>query len=242
MGPPKKEGSAFDARGNEKNCTEAVFSAANPLDLAQPPMIAIIDYGAGNLASVARALEHLGHRCVITSEAAPIRGAERVILPEVGAAGATMENLRRLGLEEVLREQVIGAGKPFLGICIGIQILLERSEEDDARCLGIIAGTVRRFRPDSAKPPLKVPQIGWNQVHQLRSHPIFEGVPDQTHFYFVNSYYPAPEDPAVTIATAEYGVSFTAALARGRLVATQFHLEKSGAAGLRLLDNFCRLV
>ncbi|HLH75515.1 MAG TPA: imidazole glycerol phosphate synthase subunit HisH [Candidatus Binataceae bacterium] len=204
-------------------------------------MIAIIDYGAGNLASVARALEHLGHQCVVTAETGVISGAERVILPGVGAAGATMENLRRLGLEEVLREQVIAAGKPFLGICIGIQILLERSEEDDTRCLGLIAGTVRRFHSEQAN-PLKVPQIGWNQVHQVRPHPIFDGVPDQTHFYFVNSYYPVPTDPDVTIAIADYGVSFTAALARGRLVATQFHLEKSGAAGLRLLDNFCRLV
>jgi glutamine amidotransferase len=204
-------------------------------------MIAIIDYGAGNLASVARALEHLGHQWVVSAETGAIARADRVILPGVGAAGATMENLRRLGLEETLREEVIGADKPFLGICIGIQILLERSEEDDTRCLGVIGGRVRRFNFEPAN-ALKVPQIGWNRVHQTRPHPIFDGVPDQTHFYFVNSYYPVPDDPEVTIATAEYGVTFTAAVARGRLVATQFHLEKSGAAGLRLLDNFCRLI
>ncbi len=204
-------------------------------------MIAIVDYRAGNLTSVARALEHLGHGCEITDRADKIRSAARVILPGVGAAGATMENLRRLELDCLLRDDVIAAGKPFLGICIGIQILMDRSEEDDARCLGVVAGEVKRFPSAVDGRPLKVPQIGWNQVHQLRPHPIFAGVPDNSHFYFVNSYYPVPADSSVVIATAEHGVEFCAALARERLVATQFHLEKSGAAGLRVLDNFCRL-
>ena len=204
-------------------------------------MIAIVDYRAGNLTSVARALEHLNRRCEITDQADKIRAAERVILPGVGAAGATMENLRRLELDHVLRDDVIGAGKPFLGICIGIQILMDRSEEDDARCLGVVAGEVTRFPPAVDGRPLKVPQIGWNRVRQLRPHPVFAGVPDYSHFYFVNSYYPLPADPSVVIATAEHGVVFCAAIAQERLVATQFHLEKSGAAGLRVLDNFCRL-
>jgi glutamine amidotransferase len=204
-------------------------------------MIAIVDYRAGNLTSVARALEHLGHRCEITDRPEAIRAAQRVILPGVGAAGATMDHLRRLGLERVLREDVIGAGKPFLGICIGIQILMDHSEEDDARCLGVVAGKVVRFPTAVDGRLLKVPQIGWNRVHQVRPHPVFDGVPDGSHFYFVNSYYPVPAEPSVVIATAEHGVVFCAALARGRLVATQFHLEKSGAAGLRVLDNFCRL-
>jgi imidazole glycerol-phosphate synthase subunit HisH len=204
-------------------------------------MIAIVDYQAGNLTSVASALEHLGHRCEITDEPAAIRRAGRVILPGVGAAGATMENLRGLELERVLREDVIDAGKPFLGICIGIQILMDHSEEDDTRCLGVIAGEVVRFPAAVDGRPLKVPQIGWNRVHQLRAHPIFAGVPDGSHFYFVNSYYPVPADPAVVIATANHGVTFCAAIARDSLVATQFHLEKSGAAGLRILDNFCKL-
>jgi glutamine amidotransferase len=204
-------------------------------------MIAIVDYRAGNLTSVARALEHLGHQCEITDQAEKIRAADRVILPGVGAAGATMENLHRLGLDHVLRDDVIAAGKPFLGICIGIQILMERSEEDDARCLGVVAGAVRRFPAAVDGRPLKVPQIGWNQVRQTRAHPIFAGVADHSHFYFVNSYYPVPSDPAVTIATAQHGVTFCAAIARDNLVATQFHLEKSGAPGLRLLDNFCRI-
>ena len=203
-------------------------------------MIAIVDYRAGNLTSVARALEHLGHRCEITDRAERIRAADRVILPGVGAAGATMENLNVLGLVEVLRNDVARAGKPFLGICIGIQVLLERSEEDSAECLGIIRGEVRRYPAAVDGRPLKVPQIGWNRVHQTRSHPVFAGVPDLAHFYFVNSYYPMPASPEITIATSDYGVTFTAAIADDNVIATQFHLEKSGAAGLRLLDNFCR--
>lgn len=204
-------------------------------------MIAIVDYRAGNLTSVARALEHLGHRCEITDRAERIRSAGRVILPGVGAAGATMENLRALGLDDVLRDDVARAGKPFLGICIGIQVLLERSAEDRADCLGIIRGEVKRYPAAVDGHPLKVPQIGWNRVRQSRAHPVFAGVPDNTHFYFVNSYYPVPADPAVVIATSDYGVPFTAAIARDNVIATQFHLEKSGAAGLKLLDNFCRL-
>ncbi len=204
-------------------------------------MIAIVDYRAGNLTSVASALQHLGHRCVITDRADQICAADRVILPGVGAAGATMDNLRRLELDWVLRDRVIAAGKPFLGICIGIQILMDRSAEDDARCLGAVAGEVKRFPATVDGRPLKVPQIGWNKVHQVRPHPVFTGVPDHSHFYFVNSYYPVPADSSVVIATAEHGIVFCAALARGNLVATQFHLEKSGAAGLRVLDNFCRL-
>lgn len=204
-------------------------------------MIAIVDYKAGNLPSVARALEFLGHRSEITDQPQRIRAAERIILPGVGAAGATMENLRALGLDTVLREQVVEAGKPFLGICIGIQVLLDRSEEDSARCLGFIAGRVARYAGSVDGRPLKVPQIGWNRVRQTRSHRVFDGVPDNTHFYFVNSYYPIPDDPSVAIAESDHGVTFVAALARGNIVATQFHLEKSGAAGLKLLDNFCRL-
>jgi glutamine amidotransferase len=170
-----------------------------------------------------------------------VRAADRVILPGVGAAGATMENLHALELDEVLRNDVARTGKPFLGICIGIQVLLDRSEEDDARCLGIIAGRVVRFPAAVDGRPLKVPQIGWNRVRQVRPHPIFRGIPDNTHFYFVNSYYALPDDSALSIAASDHGVAFCAAIARDAVVATQFHLEKSGAAGLRLLDNFCRL-
>ena len=204
-------------------------------------MIAIVDYKAGNLASVARALEFLGHRSEITDRPERIRAADRIILPGVGAAGATMENLRALGLESVLRQQVLEAGKPFLGICIGIQVLFDRSEEHDAKCLGFVAGHVARYPNSVDGRRLKVPQIGWNRVRQTRPHRVFAGVPDDTHFYFVNSYYPIPDDPALAIAESDHGVTFVAAIARGNIVATQFHLEKSGAAGLKLLDNFCRL-
>jgi glutamine amidotransferase len=204
-------------------------------------MIAIVDYKAGNLTSVARALDQLGHRCEITDRPERIRAAERVIIPGVGAAGATMENLIALELTAVLRDHVARASKPFLGICIGIQVLLDRSAEDDQKCLGIIPGEVVRFPSSVDGRALKVPQIGWNRVHQTQPHPLFEGVPDHTHFYFVNSYHPVPANPAVTIATSDYGVTFTAAIARDNVVATQFHLEKSGPAGLRMLDNFCRL-
>jgi imidazole glycerol-phosphate synthase subunit HisH len=202
--------------------------------------VTIVDYKAGNLTSVARALEHLGYRWEITDDPERVRRAERVILPGVGAAGATMENLNRLGIAEVLRNDVAATGKPFLGICIGIQVLLDGSDEDNAQCLRIIPGRVVRYPSSVGERQLKVPQIGWNRVHQTRPHPLFAGVPDNTHFYFVNSFYPVPDDPAVTIATSDHGVSFTAALARANVVATQFHLEKSGAAGLRLLDNFCK--
>jgi imidazole glycerol-phosphate synthase subunit HisH len=203
-------------------------------------VVTIVDYKAGNLASVARALEYLGHRWEISDRPERLRRADRVILPGVGAAGATMENLNGLGIAEVLRDDVAKAGKPFLGICIGIQVLLDYSDENDTRCLGIIPGRVVRYPSSFEGRPLKVPQIGWNRVRQERQHPLFAGVRDNTHFYFVNSYYPIPDDPTVTIGLSEYSVRFGAALARGNVVATQFHLEKSGAAGLRLLDNFCR--
>jgi glutamine amidotransferase len=204
-------------------------------------MIAIVDYKAGNLTSVAGALAHLGHRCEITDRLDKVRAADRVILPGVGAAGATMENLHALGLDECLRNDVAKAGRPFLGICIGIQVLFDRSDEDGGvNCLGIVPGKVVKFPPSIDGRPLKVPQIGWNRVHQEKPHPIFVGVPDNTHFYFVNSYYPVA-DKSVVIGTSDYGVPFTAAIARDNVIATQFHLEKSGSAGLRMLDNFCRM-
>ncbi len=153
-----------------------------------------------------------------------------------------MENLHALGLAECLRNDVAKKGTPFLGICIGIQVLLEHSDEDGGvDCLGIVAGNVVKFPTSIDGRPLKVPQIGWNRVYQEKPHPMFGGVPDNTHFYFVNSYYPVAADPSVVIGTSDYGVPFTAAIARDNVIATQFHLEKSGIAGLRMLDNFCRM-
>ncbi len=203
-------------------------------------MIAIVDYRAGNLASVARALDFLGYRHTVTDRADVLAKAERIILPGVGAAGAAMENLRQLGLDRALRREIIESGKPFLGICIGIQILLEASEEDNATCLGIIQGKAVRFPTTINGRKLKVPQIGWNRVRLIREHPLFKGIGDGNYFYFVNSYYPKPHDPQLVLATAEYGVEFCAALAWQNVMATQFHVEKSGEAGLEVLNNFCR--
>ncbi len=201
-------------------------------------MIAIIDYRAGNLTSVRLAFESLKRDAVITDDPETIRAAERVIFPGVGAIGASMTNLRQLGLDTLIPE-VVASGKPFLGICIGMQILLGHSEEDGGvDSLGLVAGSVKRFRPSS--PYDKVPQMGWNSVAQTRPHPLFDGIADNSEFYFVHSYYPAPDAMDVRIGTTYYAdVTFTSAIAQGNLVATQFHPEKSGKVGLRLLENFC---
>ncbi len=200
-------------------------------------MIAIIDYKAGNLTSVARALKHLGYDSQITDTPETILAAERVIFPGVGAAKATMENLQPRHLDEVLR-QFYESGKPMLGICIGIQILFQHSEEEDTECLGILPGVVKKFREH---PQLKVPQIGWNEVYQTRSHAIFEDVPNPAHFYFVNSYYPVPDTEGIVIGNTTYGLEFCSVIAHNNLIATQFHLEKSGRVGLKMLENFLKL-
>lgn len=198
-------------------------------------MVVIIDYGAGNLRSVARAVEKLGQPATISHKGDDVRRADKLILPGVGAARDTMQSLRRLNLTEPISE-AIAADKPFFGICLGLQILLEGSEEGGWEpCLGIYPGKVRRL-PDG----LKVPHMGWNQVRQSQSHPVFEGIPNGTNFYFVHSYYPDPTDPSIVVGRTEYGVDFACAVARGNLVATQFHPEKSGRWGLRMLDNFLR--
>ncbi|HWQ29219.1 MAG TPA: imidazole glycerol phosphate synthase subunit HisH [Dehalococcoidia bacterium] len=196
--------------------------------------VVIIDYGAGNLRSVARAVAHVGFEPVVTSRAEDVVSAARVILPGVGAAADTMRNLSERGLVEPVREY-IASGRPFFGVCMGLQALLTVSEEGGEHpCLDVIPGRVVRF-PRSG---LKVPHMGWNQVRQLREHPVFRDIPDGTYFYFVHSYYAAPEDPSVVIGETDYGVTFASVVARGRLVATQFHPEKSGAPGLRLYRNF----
>ena len=204
-------------------------------------MIAIIDYEAGNLTSVARALTHLGYQNKITADAGTIAAAERVIFPGVGAAKATMETLQKRGLDEVLID-FYRTGKPMLGICIGIQILFTHSEEEDAECLGLLPGYVRKF-PTTEKETetLKVPQIGWNEVYQTKLHPIFKDVPNPAHFYFVNSYYPVPETQDVVIGETVYGLEFCSVIAHDNLIATQFHLEKSGRVGLKMLNNFLTL-
>lgn len=204
-----------------------------------PIVIAIIDYRAGNLTSVKLALETVGVQGEITRSPERIRAAERVIFPGVGAAGAAMRSLAELGLVGVIRE-VAAAGTPFLGICLGTQIVFEFSEEDGGTdCIGLVPGRVRLFTPANRLD--KVPQMGWNSVRQVRPHPVFRGIEDGSEFYFVHSYYPAPADPAYVLGETEYaGARFASAVGKANLVATQFHPEKSGRAGLRLLENFCR--
>ncbi len=206
--------------------------------------IAIIDYEMGNLHSIAKAVEHVAGntRVRVSSRAQEILSADRVIFPGVGGIGHCMEALTRTGLDEVVREAA--ASRPVLGICLGMQALLERSEENDGTaCLALIPGQVKRFAEHLADrdtgEKLKVPHMGWNQVHQ-DSHPMWEGIDQDSRFYFVHSYYAAPADPGDQAATAEYGGPFCCALARGNLFAVQFHPEKSQRAGLALLRNFSR--
>ncbi|MDE0555379.1 MAG: imidazole glycerol phosphate synthase subunit HisH [Candidatus Poribacteria bacterium] len=206
-------------------------------------MVAIIDYDAGNLTSVARALAHLGYANQITFDPETIAAAERVIFPGVGAAKATMETLQKRGLDEVLVD-FHRTGKPMLGICIGIQILFQHSEEEDAECLGLLPGYVKKYptiQIGLGTEVLKVPQIGWNEVYQTASHPIFKDVPNPAHFYFVNSYYPVPEKQGIVVGKTKYGLEFCSAIAHDNLVATQFHLEKSGRVGLKMLNSFLAL-
>jgi len=196
-------------------------------------MISIIDYRAGNLKSVERALRHLEIACRITDDPADILASERVIFPGVGAAGKTMEVIESLHLDGVIHE-VVRRKTPFLGICLGAQIILETSEEDAATCLKLIAGRVRRF-PDMR---LKIPHMGWNDMTIERNHPLLDGIDREAQFYFVHSYYPEPLHREDIIATTRYGISFASVIGRGNVVATQFHPEKSGRFGLQLLQNF----
>ncbi len=202
-------------------------------------MIAIIDYKAGNLTSVKLAVKEVEGNAVITSDLDIIRDADRIIFPGVGAAGAAMHNLRDLNLDTLVKEQ-ISSGKPFLGICVGLQVLFDRSEEDGGTdCLGIIPGQVKLFT--SAPPETKVPQMGWNSVNFVKPHPLLEGVKNNSYYYFVHSYYPYPSDKNYTLGETSYAdVTFSSMIYKDNLVATQFHLEKSGKVGLKILENFCR--
>ncbi len=196
-------------------------------------MLAIVDYGAGNLRSVAKALAHVGVEPTLTSSGKELLAADAVVLPGVGAAGDAMRSLERLDLVAPIREYVT-SGRPFFGVCLGMQILLSVSEEGGGQpCLDLVPGRVLRL-PDG----LKVPQMGWNQVRQTRAHPLFAGIPDDSHFYFVHSYYCAPADRALVIGETDYGLAYCSALAVDNVVATQFHPEKSGEQGLQIYRNF----
>ncbi|MBI2869150.1 MAG: imidazole glycerol phosphate synthase subunit HisH [Chloroflexi bacterium] len=199
-------------------------------------MLAIIDYGAGNLRSVYNAVSWLGCRPEITSRPDTLLNARAVILPGVGAAADTMRNLEKSELVEPVR-RLISEGRPFFGVCIGLQILFTCTEEGGlTRCLGVIPGKVKRL-PHG----LKVPHMGWNQVKQRMVHPLFEGIPDLANFYFVHSYYPGIVDAALVAGETEYGVRIPSVIIKGNLVATQFHPEKSGEPGLRLYANFLKM-
>jgi glutamine amidotransferase len=201
-------------------------------------MITIIDYGVGNIGSVANTLEKLNQKYQISSDASIIASTEVLLLPGVGAAGVGMQNLRERGLDKVIRSE-IQDGKTFLGVCLGMQLLFEYSQEADTTCLGILKGTVKKFRKER-----KVPQIGWNQVIQNTDNPyalrLFDGIVQGSTFYFVNSYYPTPSDLSVVAATTDYGEQFASVVATKNIVAAQFHPEKSGDAGFRLLQNFIK--
>jgi glutamine amidotransferase len=198
--------------------------------------IAVVDYGMGNLRSVSKALEHVapGAEVLATADPAAIRSAQRVVVPGQGAMPDCMRQLAASGAREAVIEAA--GAKPFLGICIGLQMLFERGEEGDTRGLGLLPGNVPRFRVSG----LKIPHMGWNEVLQRRPHALWAGIPDRSRFYFVHSYFPAPRDEGVTAATCVYGMPFTCAVARDNIFAVQFHPEKSQSAGLQLLSNFVR--
>jgi glutamine amidotransferase len=206
-------------------------------------MIAVVDYGMGNLRSVAKAIEHVAPKEIvtITSDAAQIRAADRVVFPGQGAMPDCMRYLGEYGLDDAVREAA--ASKPLLAVCIGEQMLFERSEEGDVAGLGIFGGTVVRFRDEAMRRPdgqrLKVPHMGWNRVWFAHPDaPVFAGIEDGSYFYFLHSFYPVPVDSSVVAGWSEYGVRFAAAIQQDRLFATQFHPEKSGGAGVRLYANF----
>lgn len=199
-------------------------------------MIAIIDYGAGNLHSVTNALVKLGYQPKVTREPDEVLDATAVIFPGVGAAADAMESLRESGMDEAV-QGVIRGGQPLFAICVGMQVLLSATEEGGwNECLDIIPGMVRRLPPG-----LKVPHIGWNQVKQVTRHPIFEGIPDESNFYFVHSYFAEPADISLIAGTSEYGINICSVLIKDNLVATQFHPEKSGEVGLRMYANFLKM-
>ena len=198
-------------------------------------MITIVDYKAGNLTSVKRALDHLGLANQISADPQTVIHAERVIFPGVGAAGAAMGVLKERGLDAALKE-CFAKGIPILGICIGCQIILEHSEEDDTDCLGLLPGACIRFRVSD--PTLKIPHMGWNAVSVLKPHPLLSHLRPGDEFYFVHSFHPKPADPALVYAESNHGGPFPAAIGKDNLFAVQFHAEKSGPVGLKVLENF----
>ncbi|MDP8922222.1 MAG: imidazole glycerol phosphate synthase subunit HisH [Chloroflexota bacterium] len=198
-------------------------------------MIAVLDYGAGNLRSVSKALEAAGAQPVVTSDAAALARAGGLVVPGQGSAVDAMRNLERLGLVEPITA-FVASGRPFLGVCLGEQIIFESSEEGGQACLGLLAGTCRRLPGGQ-----KVPHMGWNSVDFRVDHPLLAGIPSGSYFYFVHSYYVDPADPAVVVGETDYGVRFASIVAQGNVFATQFHPEKSSDLGLQIYRNFVTL-
>ncbi len=215
-----------------------------------PVQIAIIDYGMGNVRSVLAGFKRVGCNAIVTRDPDLIEGSTHIVLPGVGAFKDCMENLRGYGLMEPLKEAIEG-GKPFLGICLGLQILFEESEEfGRSQGVGLVKGRVMRFREGMTEEiedrrrgeryrlPLKIPHMGWNSIRIVRPHPLLKGISDGSYFYFVHSYYVVPEEGEVVVTTTSYGVDFVSAVAWDNVFACQFHPEKSQKVGLRLLKNF----
>ena len=194
--------------------------------------LVVIDYDSGNLRSVSRALEYQGVTPLVTSDAAELENADAVVLPGVGSGPAAMNALNQRNLAGPIREYIT-SGRPFLGVCLGLQLLMDRTEEGDAPCLGVVTGNAKLLPPG-----LKVPHMGWNNVSFNGEHAIFASIPEDSYFYFVHSYYAAPDDQAGVSGTTEYGIPFCSIYAKDNLVATQFHPEKSGPAGLQIYKNF----
>ena len=208
-------------------------------------IIAVVDYGMGNLRSVSKALEHVvseGQRVIVTSDATDIADAERVVFPGQGAARDCMKHLKDLNLEDVVLQAA--SEKPFLGICMGMQVLMLHSEENQGiKCMGLYEGDVRAFADESLAShmqSLKIPHMGWNKVSQKQSHPLWQDIQENSRFYFVHSYYVDPDDDALIAGATEYGIEFVSVIARDNVFAAQFHPEKSAHDGLQLLKNFCR--
>ncbi|MFH8802709.1 imidazole glycerol phosphate synthase subunit HisH [Streptomyces sp. NPDC017936] len=201
------------------------------------PVVGVIDYQTGNSQSVQYALNFLGVPNRLMKTPDDLTGVDRVILPGVGSAGTTMDYLNSAGWPSALYPKVVEGNMPFLGICVGLQVLFETSAEQNAKCLGWLPGTVRAFDPGT----VRVPQMGWNQVHRTSDHPFVAELPDEGYFYFVNSYYAEAANAPDVAATTDYGVKFVSAVAKGNIMATQFHTEKSGPLGLDLLERFTKL-
>jgi len=200
-------------------------------------VIVVVDYGMGNLRSVAKAVEKSGYTVKVSGEYLDIKKAKKIILPGVGAFGKAMENLKRQGILNVIREK-LKEGTPYLGICLGLQLLFEWSEEGNVKGMGVIKGVVKRF-PNL--PSLKIPHMGWNQVKlRMEGEDLFDGIPDNSYFYFIHSYYVIPVEKKIIATTTFYGVEFVSSIKKGNLFACQFHPEKSGKIGLKLLENFLK--